>query len=79
MGRDEDYDQDLLRYRVSIHAPRVGRDLGDICSRAPDLVSIHAPRVGRDRRCTSRTKKRGTKLIFAKALAARRYQNSFVR
>jgi len=35
--------------------------------------------VGRDRRCTSRTKKRGTKLIFAKALAARRYQNSFVR
>ena len=60
-------------------APRGARPRG-IDQRGLSLdVSIHAPRVGRDRRCTSRTKKRGTKLIFAKALAARRYQNSFVR
>ena len=33
---------------ISIHAPRVGRDITDPFLRAPDGISIHAPRVGRD-------------------------------
>ena len=36
------------RYRVSIHAPRAGRDGFGSWSRMPCAVSIHAPRAGRD-------------------------------
>ena len=40
---------DQLRYLVSIHAPRVGRDTCATRNRADRcVVSIHAPRVGRD-------------------------------
>ena len=35
--------------RISIHAPRVGRDLSRCTqNRTPSQISIHAPRVGRD-------------------------------
>jgi len=33
---------------ISIHAPRVGSDLGDICNQLIAIISIHAPRVGSD-------------------------------
>ena len=33
---------------ISIHAPRVGRDLADGTVQCHDCISIHAPRVGRD-------------------------------
>ena len=33
---------------ISIHAPRVGSDRGNIASTAPGNISIHAPRVGSD-------------------------------
>jgi len=36
--------------RVSIHAPRVGRDLRAAPVEKRGLVSIHAPRVGRDKK-----------------------------
>ena len=36
---------------ISIHAPRVGRDLRCLpCSASQCTISIHAPRVGRDKR-----------------------------
>ena len=45
--------------RISIHAPRVGRDRRVFPRRYADRISIHAPRVGRDsktiRRCRSRS------------------------
>ena len=35
--------------RISIHAPRVGRDIGANITEATTVeISIHAPRVGRD-------------------------------
>ncbi len=34
--------------KISIHAPRVGRDSTSVHSRAVATISIHAPRVGRD-------------------------------
>ena len=37
-----------IRHNISIHAPRVGRDVGDIRPGWPGMISIHAPRVGRD-------------------------------
>jgi len=39
----------VITQRVSIHAPRVGRDCEDSISQRMEPVSIHAPRVGRDR------------------------------
>ena len=33
---------------ISIHAPRVGRDVDEVIMVASFLISIHAPRVGRD-------------------------------
>ena len=33
---------------ISIHAPRVGRDLKERYPDGFDSISIHAPRVGRD-------------------------------
>mgnify|MGYP000072550449 CR=1 FL=1 len=33
---------------ISIHAPRMGRDLGVDCVDCVDCISIHAPRMGRD-------------------------------
>ena len=33
---------------VSIHAPRAGRDIGDVRAVRNLVVSIHAPRAGRD-------------------------------
>ena len=38
----------MYRARISIHAPRVGRDHHAARSGAGDRISIHAPRVGRD-------------------------------
>ena len=36
--------------KISIHAPRVGRDVAPaVAVEAPEKISIHAPRVGRDR------------------------------
>ena len=35
--------------RISIHAPRVGRDYNQLDFRHKREISIHAPRVGRDR------------------------------
>ena len=35
-------------YIISIHAPRVGSDLGRGACLSVDLISIHAPRVGSD-------------------------------
>ena len=37
-----------MRDRISIHAPRVGRDLPPQDLRRASSISIHAPRVGRD-------------------------------
>ena len=37
-----------LPEHVSIHAPRVGRDPGELTVQITLSVSIHAPRVGRD-------------------------------
>ena len=37
-----------LRQRISIHAPRVGRDREPACNHLVHHISIHAPRVGRD-------------------------------
>ena len=34
--------------RISIHAPRVGRDCPADCAARVVFISIHAPRVGRD-------------------------------
>ena len=34
--------------KISIHAPRVGRDAGSVISTPMCVISIHAPRVGRD-------------------------------
>ena len=34
--------------RISIHAPRVGRDYDELLELYGDIISIHAPRVGRD-------------------------------
>ena len=36
------------RVSISIHAPRVGRDLNGAAAMSDDPISIHAPRVGRD-------------------------------
>ena len=33
---------------ISIHAPRVGRDRGNLKTANKSNISIHAPRVGRD-------------------------------
>ena len=33
---------------ISIHAPREGRDAGQICAAERYIISIHAPREGRD-------------------------------
>ena len=35
-------------HRISIHAPRAGRDLRDLCLAGAIMISIHAPRAGRD-------------------------------
>jgi len=35
--------------QVSIHAPRMGRDMSKGLDFIPNPVSIHAPRMGRDR------------------------------
>ena len=47
-GATHDDGRLIILDRVSIHAPRAGRDLlaGELCH--ADLVSIHAPRAGRD-------------------------------
>ena len=37
------------RGAISIHAPRVGRDLSLMLGEITEEISIHAPRVGRDR------------------------------
>ena len=41
-------DLPLLLVGISIHAPRVGRDLYEECLKRLVDISIHAPRVGRD-------------------------------
>ena len=41
--------------RVSIHAPRAGRDVKAARRLSDGQVSIHAPRAGRDSRTTSVT------------------------
>ena len=38
----------VRRHRISIHAPRVGRDGGVDGEAVGGDISIHAPRVGRD-------------------------------
>ena len=48
MGRDVIKRLIRVIIGVSIHAPRVGRDIGDLSDAIAALVSIHAPRVGRD-------------------------------
>ena len=50
MGRDGNIIFDYITVLViSIHAPRVGRDLdGDATMLLMNGISIHAPRVGRD-------------------------------
>ena len=35
-------------YDISIHAPRVGSDVGPFFGLRPKIISIHAPRVGSD-------------------------------
>ena len=40
--------------RISIHAPRVGRDMAKAKYTKTTTISIHAPRVGRDERAASR-------------------------
>ena len=39
--------------KISIHAPRVGRDLTEEINAVSSLISIHAPRVGRDSKAQS--------------------------
>ena len=40
-----------LTHQISIHPPRVGRDIRDaIAAFVPEYISIHPPRVGRDAR-----------------------------
>ena len=42
---------DLVKYKtvkISIHAPRAGRDNSAMQFRPDDYISIHAPRAGRD-------------------------------
>ena len=47
-GATLDMPEALRLFVISIHAPRVGRDLQRDVAFAPDDISIHAPRVGRD-------------------------------
>ena len=42
--------QRIIDSRISIHAPRVGRDGLSCCPGCCPKISIHAPRVGRDGR-----------------------------
>ena len=46
----------MRRALVSIHAPRMGRDVGRVRYGTHGFVSIHAPRMGRD---TREVKERG--------------------
>ena len=48
-GATQAYYESAYAYRVSIHAPRAGRDLFGGQQIKPRNVSIHAPRAGRDR------------------------------
>ena len=48
MGRDTNQLVALLPEKISIHAPRVGRDDFVMEVFAMTKISIHAPRVGRD-------------------------------
>ena len=42
------------QFRISIHAPRMGRDLQPAVFSSSLRISIHAPRMGRDLQCTVR-------------------------
>ena len=52
-GHHQDHPRDLW---ISIHAPRVGSDLGGPGGRGICPISIHAPRVGSDRKDHTRTR-----------------------
>ena len=43
---------DHQQQEISIHPPRVGRDMQDLSKKVAVYISIHPPRVGRDRRGT---------------------------
>ena len=47
-GATDPYRVRFGQYQISIHAPRVGRDVDGISGHADAEISIHAPRVGRD-------------------------------